>query len=85
MNILVIYKKTKSKKQRIRNFQIDENEKEKELRDKLYPYFNNELLKNFLCFILKLFKDNLENILIKKYKKELKENKVMIEIINKKV
>ena len=30
---------------------------------------------------LKLFKENLENILIKKYKKELKDNKIMTEII----
>ena len=79
------------KKQNQRNRQfgtyrqiIDENEKEKELRDKLYPYFNNELLKHFLCLILKLFQDNLENILIQNYKKELKENKKMTEIINKK-
>ena len=36
-------------------------------------------------FDLKWFKENLENILIEKYKKELKENKIMTEIINKKV
>ena len=36
-------------------------------------------------FDLKWFKENLENILIEKYKKELKDNKIMIDIINKKV
>ena len=79
----------KKQNQRNRQFEtyrqiIDENQKEKELRDKIYPYFNNELLKNFLCLILKLFKENVERILIENYKKELKENKRMTEIINKK-
>ena len=50
----MIYKKKQN--QRNREFEtfrqiIDKSEKEKELKNKLYPYFNNELLKNFLCLI----------------------------------
>jgi len=40
--------------------------------DKIYLYFNNELLKNFIFLTLKLFKEN-------------KENKSMTEIMNKNI
>ena len=67
------------------NYQILEiADVEEKFKEKLFQYFNNEFFKNVFCIILKLFMTNLKNALINYYKKELKENEMMIEIINKK-
>jgi len=50
----------------------------------LFPFFKNEFFKYFFCIILKLFMNNLKDILIENYRKELKENKEMEKIINDK-
>ena len=63
---------------------IDEIEIEKSFKKELHNYFQNEFFKYFFCIIIKLFMDNLENILIEKYQKELKENEAMTKIINEK-
>jgi len=63
---------------------IDVSETEKTFKDELFTYFNNIFFKNIFCIILKLFMNNLKNTLIDYYKKELKENEQMKEIINKK-
>ena len=63
---------------------IDEIEIEKNFKKELFDYFQNEFFKYFFCIIIKLFMDNLENILIEKYQKELKENEAMTKIINEK-
>ena len=63
---------------------IDEIEIEKNFKKELFEYFQNEFFKYFFCIIIKLFMDNLENILIEKYQKELKENEAMTKIINEK-
>ena len=63
---------------------IDVAETEQTFKEELFKYFNNEFYKNFFCIILKLFRTNLKNTLIDYYKKELKENEKMKEIINKK-
>jgi len=63
---------------------IDFNGIQKNYKEELFIYFNNEFFKNIFCIILKLFMNNLKNQLIDYYKKELKENEKMREIINKK-
>ena len=67
------------------NYQIlDIAEVEQKFKEEILKYFNNEFYKNVFCIILKLFMTNLKNTLINYYKKELKENEMMKEIINKK-
>ena len=63
---------------------IDSYQINKYFKQELFQYFKDEFYKYFFCMILKLFKTNLQNILINNYKKELEENEEMIEIINKK-
>ena len=63
---------------------IDFNGIQKDFKEELFIYFNNEFFKNIFCIILKLFMNNLKKQLIDYYKKELKENEKMREIINKK-
>ena len=63
---------------------IDVSETKKAFEEELFIYFNNEFFKYIFCIILKLFMNNLKNKLIYYYKKELKENEKMQEIINKK-
>ena len=79
------------KEQSLKNKEFDVNyqileiaELEQKFKDELFRYFNNEFFKNIFCVILKLFMTNLKNSLIDYYKKELKENETMKEIINKK-
>ena len=57
---------------------------EKNFKEKLLILFQNEFYRYFYCIIIKLFMDNLENILIEIYQKELKENEAMTKIINAK-
>ena len=63
---------------------IDVNEVEKNFREKLIGFYKNEFFKTFFCIILKLFMNNLKDILISNYQKELKENEVVQKIINQK-
>ena len=63
---------------------IDVVETENSFKEELFIYFNNEFFKNIFCIVLKLFMNNLKNKLIDCYKKELKENEKMQEIIKKK-
>ena len=63
---------------------IDVVEIEKKFKEKLFPYFKNEFFKTFFCIILKLFMNNLKDILILNYQKELKENEIVQKIINQK-
>jgi len=63
---------------------IDVNEVEKNFREKLFTYYKNEFFKIFFCIILKLFMNNLKDILISNYQKELKENEFVQKIINQK-
>ena len=63
---------------------IDVNEVEKIFREKLFTYYKNEFFKIFFCIILKLFMNNLKDILISNYQKELKENEIVQKIINQK-
>ena len=63
---------------------IDVNETEKNFREQLFGYYKNEFFKIFFCIILKLFMNNLKEILISNYQKELKENEMVQKIINQK-
>ena len=63
---------------------IDVNEVENNFREKLFGFYKNEFFKTFFCIILKLFMNNLKDILISNYQKELKENEVVQKIINQK-
>jgi len=63
---------------------IDETEIEKNFKEELFIFFQNEFFKYFICIMIKLFMNNLKNILISEYQKELKENEAMTKIINEK-
>ena len=63
---------------------IDEEEIEKNFKKELFIFFQNEFFKYFICIMIKLFMNNLKNILISEYQKELKENEAMTKIINEK-
>ena len=63
---------------------INEEDIEKNFTAELFDFFLDEFYKYFFCIIIKLFIDNLKNILIEKYQKELKENEAMVKIINEK-
>ena len=63
---------------------IDEADIKNNFKEKLFIFFQNEFFRYFFCIIIKLFMDNLENILIENYQKELKENEAMTKIINAK-
>ena len=63
---------------------IDSYEINQNFKNELFQFFKDEFFKYFFCLILKLFKENLQNILIDNYKKELKENEEMTKIINEK-
>ena len=63
---------------------IDVNETERNFREKLFGYYKNEFFKIFFCITLKLFMNNLKEILISNYQKELKENELIQKIINQK-
>ena len=63
---------------------IDEDDIEKRFKKELNDFFKNEFFKYFFCIIIKLFMDNLKNILIDNYQKELKTNEEMTKIINDK-
>ena len=51
---------------------IDEAEIEKTFKDELFNFFENEYYKYFFCIIIKLYFDNLKNILIEKLSKGIK-------------
>ena len=74
----------RSKEFNTTNHIIDEEDIEKNFKKKLLILFQNEFFRYFYCIIIKLFMDNLENILIEIYQKELKENEAMTKIINAK-
>ena len=61
---------------------IDSSEINENFKYQLFGYFKNEFFKYFFCIILKLFMNDLKNILIDNYEKELKENEEMKKIIN---
>ena len=61
---------------------IDINEVEKNFEAELLIFFQNEFFKYFFYIILKLFMNNLKNILKTIYQKELKENESISKIIN---
>ena len=63
---------------------MDTSEVEKNYREKLIVYFKNEYFKIFFCIILKLFMNNLKDILDKYVKEELTDNKEVQKIINEK-
>ncbi len=63
---------------------IDINEVEKNFEAELLIFFKNEFFKYFFCIILKLFMNNLKNILNTIYQKELKENESISKLINQK-
>ena len=63
---------------------IDSYEINQNFKNELFQFFKDEFFKYFFCLILKLFKENLQNIIIDNYKKELKENEEMTKIINEK-
>ena len=63
---------------------MDTSEVEKNYKEKLSIYFKNEYFKIFFCIILKLFMNNLKEILDKYVKEELTDNKEVQKIINKK-
>jgi len=63
---------------------LDTYNAEKNFKEKLLPYFKNEYFKIFLCIILKLFMNNLNDILQKIVQKELKENDEVKKVINQK-
>ena len=63
---------------------IDVNETERSFREQLFGYYKNEFFKIFFCITLKLFMNNLKEILILNYQKELKENELIQKIINQK-
>ena len=81
---LKIQQSIRSKEYNTTNHIIDEDDIKKNFKEKLFIFFQNEYFRYFYCIIIKLFIDNLENILIEKYKKELKENEAMTKIINAK-
>ena len=74
----------RSKEFKTNNQIIDEAEIEKNFKEELFDFFRNEFYKYFFCIIIKLYFDNLKNILIENYQKELKENEAMTKIINEK-
>ena len=74
----------RSKEYNTTNHIIDEEDIVKNFKEKLLILFQNEFYRYFYCIIIKLFMDNLENILIEIYQKELKENEAMTKIINAK-
>ena len=57
---------------------INKHEVEKNFQEKLFPLFKNEFFKISLCIILKLFMNNLKEILEMIVQKELKENENII-------
>ena len=57
---------------------INKHEVEKNFQEKLFPLFKNEFFKISLCIILKLFMNNLKEILDMIVQKELKENENII-------
>ena len=63
---------------------LDTYNAEKNFKEKLFPYFKNEYFKIFFCIILKLFMNNLNDILQKIVQKELKENDEVKKVINQK-
>ena len=63
---------------------MDTSEVEKNYKEKLSIYFKNEYFKIFFCIILKLFMNNLKEILDKYVKEELTDNKEVQKIINEK-
>ena len=79
------------REQSLKNKEFDDNSQiidvvgvENNFKDKLFIFFKNEFFKIFLCIILKLFMNNLKEILTMNYKKELKENEIIQKIINQK-
>ena len=63
---------------------IDSSQIDKDFKEELFQFFKNEFFKYFYCIIFKLFMNNLKNILIQNYQKELKENEIMAKVINQK-
>ena len=63
---------------------LDTYNAEKNFKEKLFPYFKNAYFKIFFCIILKLFMNNLNDILLKIVQKELKENDDVKKIITHK-
>ena len=74
----------RSKEFKTSNQIIDEAEIEKNFKEELFIFFQNGFFKYFICIMIKLFMNNLKNILINEYQKELKENEAMTKIINEK-
>ena len=62
---------------------IDEGEIEQNFKNGLYDYFKNQFFKYMFCLIIKLFMDNLKEILKNNYENELKENDNMTKINEK--
>ena len=63
---------------------LDTYNAEKNFKEKLLPYFKNAYFKIFFCIILKIFMNNLNDILKKIVKKELIENDDVKKIITQK-
>ena len=74
----------RSKEFKTSNQVIDEAEIEKNFKEELFIFFQNEFFKYFICIMIKIFMHNLKHILINEYQKELKENEAMTKIINEK-
>ena len=74
----------RSKEFKTSNQIIDEDEIEKNFKEELFIFFQNEFFKYFICIMIKIFMHNLKHILINEYQKELKENEAMTKIINEK-
>ena len=55
---------------------IDIIKVEKQFKEKLFSFFKNEFFKFIFCIIIKLFMNNLKNILISNYQNELKVNEI---------
>ena len=79
------------REQSIKNKEFNDNSQiidvlaiENNFKEKLLTYFKNEFFKIFFCIILKLFMNNLNDILMMNVQKELKENENVQKIISQK-
>ena len=79
------------REQSVKNKEFNDNSQiinvltvEKNFKEKLFTYFKNEFFKIFFCIILKLFMNNLNDILVMNVQKELKENENVQKIISQK-
>ena len=79
------------REQSVKNKEFNDNSQiidvlsvENNFKEKLLTYFKNEFFKIFFCIILKLFMNNLNDILMMNVQKELKENENVQKIISQK-